>query len=109
MSYHLAPAMSRRTLTPAQQNDILSQCPWNPDGTVTLQCRHHTAPLLRLAGITNPQPLHKYPLQVRRNAVGLLVLAPQATAKPAAATAPHTLPRAAAIAEINIILRALRA
>jgi len=61
-------------LTPAKQNDILSRAFWTPDGRVRLQCTHRTEPLLRAAGVSHPRPLETYPVSVRRDSSGFLVI-----------------------------------
>jgi hypothetical protein len=72
-------------LTPARQNEILSQCQWTPEGKVRVTCSHRTEPLLRVAGVSHPRPLAHYSLNVRRDRSGFLVIdhdAHQATVRP---------------------------
>lgn len=61
-------------LTPAKQNEILSRATWTAEGKVRLQSTYRTDPLLRAAGVSHPRPLEVYPVLVRRDSSGFLVI-----------------------------------
>lgn len=70
-------------LTPHAQDRILSRCPWSPDGKLLVVSTLKTRPLLRMAGIRNPQVLHTYHVDVHREIIDgrimLLLGAPRTT------------------------------
>ncbi|MEO5712592.1 MAG: hypothetical protein ABIT37_03815 [Luteolibacter sp.] len=61
-------------LTPARQNAILSHCNWTGQSSVRVQSTLKTEPLLRSAGVSHPRALEWYPVPVRRDNSGFLVI-----------------------------------
>lgn len=68
-----APTMSHK-LTPARQSALLSRYHYLDNNRLRVQCVLATEPLLKLAGVHHPQPFEFYPIPVRRDESGFLVI-----------------------------------